>query len=71
MKRTTLFEDLGCWNNSREPVRLVYEECDQGILAEGFVTKRQLKRAVLSIMKNIAESFARNSNKEFIRLLEY
>lgn len=71
MAKIERFEELDCWKEARELVKLIYEECDKGKLAKDFDTKSQLKRAVLSIMNNIAEGFARKSNKEFIRFLDF
>lgn len=71
MAKIERFEELDCWKEARVLVKLIYQECDRGKLARDFDTKSQLKRAALSIMNNIAEGFARKSNKEFIRFLDF
>jgi four helix bundle protein len=70
MSKIEKFEDLKCWQASRELVKLVYLNCEEGKLAKDFETRGQIKRAALSSMNNIAEGFGRGSNKEFIRFLE-
>jgi four helix bundle protein len=66
------FEDLECWQLSRELVRLVFESCNDGKLARDFDTRGQLKRAALSCMNNVAEGFGRRkSSFDFIRFLDY
>jgi len=70
MKKITQFEDLICWQSARELVKLVYTASNENPLARDFGTKDQVKRAALSVMNNIAEGFARKSNKEFIRFLD-
>ncbi|MCK6617422.1 MAG: four helix bundle protein [Cyclobacteriaceae bacterium] len=71
MTKITRFEDLKCWQLSRELVRQVYQACDQGKLSKDFETRDQIKSAALSVMNNIAEGFGRYSNKEFIRFLDF
>ncbi len=71
MSKVTRFEDLKCWQAARELVRQVYLTCDEGKLSKDFETRGQLKRAALSSMNNIAEGFARNSSREFIRFLDF
>jgi four helix bundle protein len=71
MTKVTQFEDLKCWQLSRELVRLVYRACEEGKLAKDFETRDQIKSAALSTMNNIAEGFGRYSNKEFIRFLDF
>lgn len=70
MTKVTRFEDLKCWQLSRELVRLVFQACEEGKLSKDFETRGQIKRAALSVMNNIAEGFGRYSSKEFIRFLD-
>jgi four helix bundle protein len=64
------FEQLECWQSSRELVKSVYLACRSGELAKDFETRSQFKRAALSVMNNIAEGFGRRlSDREFIRFL--
>jgi four helix bundle protein len=66
------FEDLECWQLSRDLVKIVFEICSEGRLVRDFDTRSQIKRAALSTMNNIAEGFGRRkSNLEFIRFLDY
>jgi four helix bundle protein len=71
MSKVTRFEDLKCWQLSRELVRIVFTACDDGKLAKDFDTKSQIRRAALSVMNNIAEGFGRYSNREFVRFLDF
>jgi|SRR3989304_7195081 four helix bundle protein len=64
------FEDIIAWQKTRELVRVVYEMTNK---SEGFKKdfglKDQIRRASVSSMSNIAEGFARNSDKEFANFL--
>ena len=71
MAEVEQFEDLRCWQMSRTLVKLVYQYSLSGELNKDSVSKDQLRRASLSIMNNIAEGFARYSNKEFTIFLNY
>jgi four helix bundle protein len=64
------FEDLICWQEARNLVKLVYEASNEGLLAKDFDMRSQIRRAAISTMNNIAEGFGRYSKKEFIRFLE-
>lgn len=60
------FEDLHCWQRSRELVREIYKSLN--ILKDaGF--KDQIQRAAVSVMSNIAEGFERGTRQEFINYL--
>ncbi|RJP83635.1 MAG: four helix bundle protein [Desulfobacteraceae bacterium] len=65
------FEDLECWKEARDLVRLVYTFTHKSNFKSDFELKNQIKRSVVSIMANIAEGFHRNSNKDFMRFLDY
>jgi four helix bundle protein len=64
------FEDLICWQEARNLVRIVYEASNEGPMAKDFDMRSQIRRAAISTMNNIAEGFGRYSKKEFIRFLE-
>lgn len=60
------FEELEIWQEARILVKEVYA-LTSPINDYGF--KDQVRRAVVSVMNNIAEGFERSSNKDFIRFL--
>jgi four helix bundle protein len=64
------FEELECWQEARELVKLVFAASDTGKLSRDFGTANQMKRAAISVMNNIAEGHARKGGKEFMRFLE-
>lgn len=63
------FEDIEAWQIARTLTVDIY----QLTLKEGFDRdygmKDQIRRAVVSIMNNIAEGFERGSNKDFAKFL--
>ena len=69
MAKIEKFEDLDCWKAARELVNLVYDLCEKRELSKDFYTVRQIKKASISVMNNIAEGFARFNDKEFINFL--
>jgi len=66
----TRFEDLDCWQEARQLTKQVYEavrrspEWQKDLRLCG-----QVQGAAGSVMANIAEGFARRSNKEFMQFL--
>ena len=71
MAKVERFEDLLCWQKSRELVKTIYQISSSGELSRDFDLRAQFRRAGLSTMNNIAEGFSRFSRKEFIRFLDY
>jgi four helix bundle protein len=67
--RIERFEDLGVWKKARELVRATYEATSDGKLAQDLGLSRQMQRAAISAMANIAEGFERGGNKEFLQYL--
>ena len=65
------FEDLDCWNNSRELVNRIYKLTKNEGFNKDFELKNQITRSAVSVMANIAEGFHRNSNKDFLKFLDY
>jgi len=64
------FEDIQAWQKARELVRQVYQACTDGHLSRDFGLRDQLCRAAVSAMSNIAEGFARQSDKDFAHFLD-
>jgi len=66
------FEDLECWQQARELVNLVYLAVTQNDeFRKDFRLNGQITGAAISVMNNIAEGWASQSNAEFIRFLKY
>lgn len=64
------FEDIQAWQKARELVREIYLACTDGRLSRDFALKDQICRAAVSSMSNIAEGFARYSDKDFAHFLD-
>jgi four helix bundle protein len=65
------FEDLECWKLTREFVKYVYKLTAKPEFSKDFRLVGQITRAAVSIMNNIAEGWASQSNAEFIKFLTY
>jgi four helix bundle protein len=65
------FEDLECWQEARRLVSLIYNFTNRERFSKDFELKNQVRRSAVSIMANIAEGFHRNSNKDFMKFLDY
>ena len=63
------FEDLIAWQKARELTRVFYEVTRRGALARDLGLARQIQRAAVSIMSNIAEGFERRGRREFQQFL--
>jgi four helix bundle protein len=64
------FEDIKAWQEARVLVNLVYTAINTSkSFRKDFRLVNQIQGAAVSCMANIAEGFARQSNKEFIQYL--
>ena len=63
------FEDLIAWQKARELTQAIYQMSRQGALAKDLGLARQIQRAAVSIMSNIAEGFERGGRREFHQFL--
>ena len=62
-------EDIQGWQKARELVVSIYRVTNKGNFAKDYGLKDQIRRASVSIMSNIAEGYARQTDKEFIQFL--
>ena len=69
MTRIERFEDIQAWQRARELVRDIYEVSSKGNFAKDYSLKDQIRKALVSIMSNIAEGFSRQTDKEFTQFL--
>ena len=64
------FEEIQAWQEARILVQMVYEAVKaNGAFCKDYRLVNQIQSAAVSAMSNIAEGFARKSNKEFIQFL--
>jgi four helix bundle protein len=64
------FEDLDCWKEARQLTRQIYEATGLSQnWQKDFRLCGQIQGAAISVMANIAEGFARHSDKEFVQFL--
>ena len=63
------FEDLIAWQKARALTREVYRVTRSGPLAHDYDLTRQLRRASISVMANIAEGFERSRRAELLQFL--
>jgi four helix bundle protein len=61
-----IFEDLECWQTSRELTRDIYDVSGRGKFERDFALRDQIRRAAISVMSNIAEGFESRTTKLFI-----
>lgn len=63
------FEDLECWKSGRRLKQLVYRFTRTKSFRSDFALVTPIRRAVQSIISNIAEGCEREGNREFIQFL--
>ena len=69
MAAITRLEDLEIWKLAFDLAQKIYDATEEGTFARDFAMRDQIRRASISSMSNIAEGFARVTNKEFVRFL--
>jgi four helix bundle protein len=64
------FEEIKAWLEARKLVNFVYDAINSNTsFKKDFRLANQMQGAAVSSMANVAEGFARRSNKEFIQYL--
>lgn len=69
MDKIQKFEDLIAWQKARELTKASYQLTSNGLFSKDFGFRDQIRRAVVSVMSNIAEGFERGSMNEFHQFL--
>ena len=69
MANITRFEDIEAWKKGRELAKGIYTVTATGEFARDYGLKDQIRRAVVSVISNIAEGFSRQTDKEFVQFL--
>lgn len=69
MAKIERFEDIQAWQRARKLVNEIYGLSNSGAFGKDFGLRDQVRRAAVSIMLNIAEGFARKTNREFVQFL--
>jgi len=69
MAKFNKFEEMLAWQKARELTGQIYKITANGRFGKDFGLRDQIRRASVSIMLNIAEGFARRTNKEFAQFL--
>ena len=69
MSGITRFEDIQAWQTARELTNLVYTLTNRAGFNRDFGLRDQIRRAVVSVMSNIAEGFESRTDVQFINYL--
>lgn len=69
MSKIEKFEDLICWQKTREIVKDIYKITKIDYFQKDYPLVDQIRRASVSTMLNISEGFALRTNKEFCKHL--
>jgi four helix bundle protein len=65
------FSDIQAWTAARDIAVDVYRLTARPPISRDFGFRDQLRRAAVSVMANIAEGFARGSDADFARFLDF
>ena len=65
------FEEIDAWKEARDLARAVYHVTSLASINKDIELRRQMRRASVSVMANIAEGFDAASNREFLKFLGY
>ena len=65
------FEDLESWQEARNLMKIIYKIIKNDRFRKDLRLVGQITGSAVSAMSNIAEGFHRNSNREFMRFLDY
>jgi len=63
------FEDVIAWQKARKLTQAIYSATKQPSFNRDYGLKDQIRRAVVSVMANVAEGFERSGDREFIQFL--
>lgn len=69
MAKILRFEDLEVWQKARALTKEIYILTDDNKFRKDYVLSQQIRKSAISVVSNIAEGFARRTNKEFIQFL--
>ena len=69
MAKIEKFEDLQAWQKARALVKEVYSITERPGFRRDFALRDQVRRSAISVSSNVAEGFARRTNKEFVQFL--
>ncbi len=69
VNRIERFEDLIAWQKARALTRDIYRVSREGNFGKDYALGRQIQRAAVSIMSNLAEGFERGGRAEFHQFL--
>jgi four helix bundle protein len=70
--KLTRFEELECWQEARKFTNMVYKAIrGSKAFQTDYRLRDQITGAAISVMNNIAEGWASQSNPEFIKFLTY
>src|SRR5207245_5865634 len=63
------FEDIDAWKTARQIAKAIYRMSASGSFRRDYGLRDQVRRAVISMMANIAEGHSRRSDREFAHFL--